>query len=187
MKEMFRRQNSGKPLNNKQLRVVHESDALSDSVYTLATHPFMKKLMTKAQHKNGTDRDLIIQTLMLIETNQDQEFISFRGKDIDIFVMDYSNNMNNEKIELLKNAMDKFNDAYDQIKIPVTSIPMILYSGYRVVKDKKSFSKLIDIVNEFLNSYDQNDEYRKYVSSGTSSSANVRGRFDYWRNELKAI
>ena len=185
VREMFRRQNAGKPLNGKQLRVVHESDEFSEAIYSLASHPFMNKLMTKSQRKNGTDRDLIIQTLMLIETNQDNEFISFRSKDIDVFVLDHSDNIISEKFETLITAMDKFDEAFEEIKIPVTSIPMILYSGYRITKDKKSFSKLVDIVNEFLNDYDNNEEYKQFVQSGTSGSENVRGRLDWWRNKIR--
>lgn len=185
VREMFRRQNSGKPLNGRQLRIVHESDTFSAAVYTLATHPFMDKLMTKAQRKNGTDRDVIIQALMLIETNQENEFVSFRTKDIDAFVLDYSDSIAADKIEVLTNAMNKFDEAFEEIKIPVTSIPMILYSGYRIQKDKKSFSKLVELINEFLNGYDGNEEYKQFVQSGTSSSENVRGRFDWWRNVIK--
>ena len=185
VREMFRRQNAGKPLNGKQLRVVHESDEFSEAIYSLASHPFMNKLMTKSQRKNGTDRDLIIQTLMLIETNQDNEFISFRSKDIDVFVLDHSDNIISEKFETLITAMDKFDEAFEKIKIPVTSVPMILYSGYRITKDKKSFSKLVDIVNEFLNDYDNNEEYKQFVQSGTSGSENVRGRLDWWRNKIR--
>jgi len=185
VREMFRRQNAGKPLNGKQLRIVKESEAFSDAVYSLATHPFMDKLMTKTQRKNGTDRDMIIQALMLIETNQENEFVSFRTKDIDAFVLDHSDSIAVDKIETLINAMNKFNEAFEEIKIPVTSIPMVLYSGYRIQKDKKSFSKLIDIINEFLNGYDTNEEYKQYVRSGTSSAENVRGRFDWWREKIK--
>lgn len=184
VREMFRRQNAGKPLNGKQLRVVHESDAFSDAVYSLATHPFMEKLMTKAQRKNGTDRDIIIQTLMLIKTNQDNDFTSFRTKDVDAFVIDYSE-ASLEKIDILKEAMDKFNSSFKEIKIPVTSIPMVLYSGYRISKDKKSFSRLVELINEFLNGYETNEEYKKFVQAGTSSSENVRGRFEYWKNLIR--
>lgn len=185
VREMFRRQNAGKPLNGKQLRVVHESDEFSEVVYSLATHPFMDKLMTKTQHKNGTDRDLIIQTLMLIETNNEKDFTSFRTKDIDIFVADHSDNIENSKIDMLRAAMDKFDESFEEIKLPVTSVPMALYSGFRIIKDKKSFSKLVDLVNEFLNNYDDNEEYKKYVQSGTSSSENVRGRLNWWREKIK--
>lgn len=187
VKEMFRRQNAGKPLNGKLLRIVNESDAFSDMVYSLATHPLMDKLVTKAQCKNGTDRDLIIQTLMLIESTQEHEFVSFRSKDIDAFVSDYSSSIGTDKFDTLKTAMDKFNDALDEVKIPVTSIPMVLFSGYRIVKDKKSFSKLVDLVNEFLVGYDANEEYKKYVLSGTSGSDNVKGRLEWWRGKIKTI
>ena len=182
--EIFRRQNAGKPLNNKLIRVVHESDELSSTIYSISEHPFMKKIITTAQHKSGTDRDFIIQTLMLICTNQENDFTSFRAKDIDEFVMKYADE-NIDKLVTLETALDKFNESFDEIKIPVTTIPQVLYTGYRVVKDKKSFSKLVDIINEFLNNYDTNEEYKRYVQSGTSSQENVRGRFDYWRNLIK--
>ncbi len=185
VREMFRRQNAGKPLNSKQLRIVHESDAFSDAVYSLATHPFMDKLMTKAQRKNGTDRDIIIQAIMLIETNQENEFVSFRTKDIDAFVSDHSDSIATDKIEVLTNAMNKFDEAFKEIKIPVTSIPTVLYSGYRILKDKKSFSKLVELVNEFLAGYDENEEYKQYVQSSTSSTENVRVRLDWWKEKIK--
>lgn len=186
VKEMFRRQNSSKPLSGKLLRIVHESDLFSDAVYSLANHPFMKKLMTSSQHKNGTDRDLIIQTFMLISTNQENDFTSFRTKDIDAFVQDYADE-NLSKVNTLKEALDKFDDAFEEVKIPVTSISVILYSGYRVIKDKKSFSKLVEIINDFLSGYESNEEYKQYVMNGTSNSENVRGRFDYWRNKIKTL
>ena len=184
VREMFRRQNAGKPLNAKQLRIVHESDEFSDIIYSLSSHPFMDKLMTKVQRKNGTDRDIIIQTFMLICTNQDRDFVSFRTKDIDKFVKDYSDE-SLEKVSVLEEAMNRFNEAFEEIKIPVTSIPMVLYSGYRITKDKKSFSKLVDLVNEFLNGYETNEEYKQFVQSGTSSAENVRGRFDWWRQRIR--
>lgn len=185
VREMFRRQNAGKVLNPRQLRVVYESDEFSEIVYSLANHPFMNKLMTPTQRKNGTDRDIIIQTLMLMETNNEHEFVSFKTKDIDTFVRDYADTISDEKIEILKTAMDKFDEAFDEIKFPITSLAMILYSGYRIQKDKKSFSKLVELVNDFLANYDSNEEYRQYVLNGTGQAQNVRGRLDYWRNLIR--
>lgn len=186
VKEMFRRQNTSKPLNGKLLRIVHESDEFSDVVYSLANHPFMNKLVTPTQRKNGTDRDLIIQTLMLMMTNQDNDFTSFRTKDIDDFVKNHADDSIG-KIDILKEAMDKFDVAFEEMKVPITSQPMILYSGYRVIRDKKSFSKLIDVIKEFLMTYDDNEEYKQYIQSGTSSSSSVRPRFDYWRKIIREL
>lgn len=186
VREMFVRQNAGKPLNNKLMRITKESDAFSKTVLTLANHPFMEKIITKAQRKNGSDRDLIIQTLMLMETNQEQEFISFRTNDIDSFVLDHADAISSDKIDTLKTALDRFDENFtENVKIPVTSIPMILYSGYRVTKDKKSFSKLIELVNDFISNYESNEKYKAFLQSGTSSTDSVRARFDYWRNIVK--
>ncbi|MDE7252469.1 MAG: hypothetical protein K2O32_05935 [Acetatifactor sp.] len=66
-------------------------------------------------------------------------------------------------------------------------VPMVLCFGYRTVKDKKSFSKLVDLVNEFLAGYDANEEYKKYILSGSSGSENVTGRLEYCKNLMRAI
>ena len=113
VKIMFARQNSGKPLNGKLLRVVHESDEFSEMVYSLANHPFMDKIMSKAQRKNGTDRDIIIQAMMLISSNQEKEFTSFRTKDIDAYVSDYADQYL-DRVNVLKGAMDKFNESFEK-------------------------------------------------------------------------
>lgn len=187
VREMFRRQNAGKPLNMKQLRIVNETDDFSEAVYTLAIHPFMDKLMTKAQRKNGTDRDLIIQTFMLIKIKKKDDITSFRTKDINSFIIQNSDKIDEEVINTLIATMDQFNQSFEKVKIPLTSIPMVLYSGYTVVKNKKSFSKFIEIVNEFLNEYDNNEKYKKFVQSATSDGENVRGRFDYWVKLIKNV
>lgn len=185
VREMFRRQNAGKPLNTRQLRVVYESDEFNDLIYSLTEHPFMKKLLSAAQKKNGTDRDLIIQTLMLIETDDETDFTSFRSKDIDVFITDHGDECI-EKADILTEVFDKFDSSFETIKIPVTSIPMILYSGYKVYKNKKSFSKLVELIIQFLDGYNENEEYKQYVQSGTSSSENVKGRFEYWKELIKS-
>lgn len=82
--------------------------------------------------------------------------------------------------------LDKFDEvSIENIKIPATSILMILYSGFRILKDNKPFKNFIELVKEFLENFETNEEYKKYVQSGTSSVENVRGRFDYWRNLIK--
>lgn len=186
IKTMFARQNSGKPLGAKLLRVVHESDEFGDVVYSLAHHPLMDKLMSPIQRKNGTDKDTIVQTFMLIATNQENDFTSFRAKDIDSFVTDYADQYL-DKADILKEAMGRYDESFDDIKIPSTSLPQILYAGYRVIKDKKSFSRLADKVADFVANYDSNEEYKQFVQSGTGSKENVNGRFQYWRGIVKTL
>jgi len=52
IREMFRRQNAGKPLNARLIRVVYESDEFSDVIYDLSNHPFMYKITTPTQRRN---------------------------------------------------------------------------------------------------------------------------------------
>lgn len=35
--------------------------------------------------------------------------------------------------------------------------------------------------------YENNEEYKQFTGSGTSSSQMVRGRFDWWRTQIKTI
>ena len=186
VREMFRRQNSVKSLNGKQLRITKQSDEFSTLVFGLANQPFMAKLMTKAQRKNGTDRDIIIQTFMLIQTNQNEDYTSFRSKDIDSFVTDHSDSIPEDKVNCLREVMDKFNAAFEsKLKMPVTSIPMMLYCGYKVHREKGGFGKLVETIKVFLNNYDTNEEYKSYAQSDTSGSDSVKTRLNYWKNLIK--
>lgn len=84
---------------------------------------------------------------------------------MDIFVADYSDSITRDNVDMLESALDKFNEAFESIKVPITSVSFILYSGYRITKDKKSFSKLVDLINDFLTGYDSNEEYKQFVQS----------------------
>lgn len=188
VREIFRRQNAGKPLSARHLRVVNESDVFNSEIGNLVDHAFMDKVLSPTMHKNGSDRDIIIQTLMLICTNQENDYTSFRSNDINAFVTDHGDE-SIEKITTLTEALDRLNESFTEetLKIPSTSLPMILYSAYRITKDKKSFSRLVEEIRTFLNGYDSNDYYKQFLQSGTSNQENVRGRFDYWREIVKRI
>lgn len=72
---------------------------------------------------------------MLIQTNQNEDYTSFRSKDIDTFVADHSDSIPEDRVNSLRETMDKFNVAFEsELKVPVTSIPMILFAGYRITK-----------------------------------------------------
>ena len=75
----------------------------------------------------------------------------------------------------------------DDVKIPKTSISVICYSGYRVIKDKKSFTKFEELVKKFLADYDNNEEYKSFVQQGTSSNESVKSRLNYWRNIVRTM
>ena len=160
IREMYRRQNNGKSLSNTQKRTAIESDELSGIVFTLADHPFFKKVLSKTQLKRDLQRDIVREVLMLTETNNENDYASFKARDIDNFVIWYADNINREKIELVRQSLDKLNESFDELKVNNLSVPMIIFAGYRVLKDKKSFSKLVDAIRNFVDTYESNEEYK---------------------------
>ena len=189
IREMFRRQNAGVKLNSRQLRVCEECDEFSKAILSLAHHPFMNKIMSKAQRKNASDKDIIRQTLMLIMTNKDNDFTSFEEKDMNAFVRDQWEEAL-KKVDTFTVALNQLDKNFDELKTKQLNIPMILFVSYRCTKDNKSFSKLVVLIKQFLEDYnDPNklEDYKKYCQSSTTSSENVRGRLDYWRGVIREL
>lgn len=187
IREMFRRQNAGKALNNTQLRTVVESDEMSDLIFEITSHPFFKKVLTDAQRRKDLEKDILVETLMLMETNAENDYTSFKSKNINDFIVMYQENINYNRIEILKSALNKLDESFDEIKVKQLSVPMIIWGMYRIIKDKKSTSKYVDWLVEFINTYDSNEEYLQYCASGTNSSVAVRGRLDYFRNAIRNL
>ncbi len=46
---------------------------------------------------------------------------------------------------------------------------------------------MVDKITEFLNTYDDNEEYKFFVQSGTTSQENVDGRFQYWKSIVNEL
>lgn len=190
VKEIFKRQNAGKSLNNTQLRTVVMSDEMSDIIYSISSHNFFNKILTDAQKRKDLERDIVIETLMLIETSTENDYACFANKNINDFIQMYQKNINKDKIEILIHALDKLDESFDEVSIKQLNIPMILFVSYRCIKDKKSFAKLVETIENFISDYnDENklQDYKQYCSNGTSSSENVRGRFEYWRGVIKTL
>ena len=182
IREMFKRQNGGKPLSNTQKRKALESDEVGEIIFDLANHPFFEKVLTAAQIKKDLANDIIRQTLMLINTTEEHDFTSFRAKDIDAFAEWYNKNLNKTDIDILKSALSFLDEKFEELSIKSTSLPMMLYCAYDCVKNQKDFDKFADIIVEFTNNYGTNTEYVQYCTSGTTSPTSVQGRFNYWKN-----
>lgn len=190
VREMFRRQNAGKALNSTQLRTAIESDEMADIIFSITSHPLFDKLLTKAQRKRDLDKDIARETLMLVETDDNNDYTSFKSRSINEFIKAYQSDITEEKLEkvdCIRVAMDKLDNGFEMLKVNTLTIPMMLYAGYMTQKEGKDFNQLIDRILDFVNSYDTNEEYKQFCQSGTSSSEKVRGRLDYWRRILAEI
>ena len=188
IRTMFSRLNGGKPLNSVERLTPEMSDELSDVVNDIMKHPFMLKALTPAQLKSSVDLSIAIEILMLSEISNEYDFGSFSKTDKEKFIQYYNDRINTEKVELIKQALDKLNEAFDEnVKIPKTSISFVIYTYYRCFKDKKSTSKLTEFVKKFINEYDSNEEYKVSLQDGTSSSESVKARLSYWRNIIREL
>lgn len=188
IREMFRRQNNGKPLSNTQKRTAIESDPVSEIIFSLADHQFFEKIMSPAQIRKDVNRDMIRETLMLINTNEYQDFTSFKTKDINDFITWYDQNIIQADVDLLRGALDKLDESIEELKIKPTSIPMMLYAAYQCVKENKDFATFALMVSDFSNNYDSNEKYAAiFAGGGTASSESVNKRFQYWKNLVNKI
>lgn len=188
VREMFSRLNSGKNLNTIQKMTPIMSDALCDAVFDITSHPFFEKVMTEAQLKSSVDQSVVLEILMLSEMSTDYDLVSFGRKDKERFIEYYNDKVNTEKIDLIKQGLDKLDGAFDEnIKIPKTSLSFICYVLFKTIKYKKSVSKAIEIIKDFLDTYDSNEEYKSFIVQGTSSSESVKSRLSYWKEIVKKI
>lgn len=188
VREMFRRLNSGKPLNTSQKLTPDMSDEFSDTIFDIISLPFFEKRLTSAQLKSSVDQSIALETLMLCYTDDENNFTSFRGKDKENFIQIYNDQIKSDKIEIIKTAINKLDESLeDDVKIPKTSISVICYASYRVCEENKSFENFAIKVSEFLVGYDDNSEYKEKLMNGTNSSESVRFRFEYWNNIIEQL
>lgn len=188
VREMFSRLNSGKPLNTTQKMTPNMSDYMSDAIFAISSHPFFEKVLTPAQFKSSVDQATALEILMLCATTEDYEINSFSRKDKEKFI-EYSNYKDlNDKVELIKQALNKLDENFDEdVKIQKTSLSFIVFAVCRVIKEKKGMTKAMDAIKDFLANYDTNEEYKGYITQGTSANTSVVQRLEYWRNIVKSL
>lgn len=188
VREMFSRLNSGKPLNTTQKMTPNMSDYMSDAIFDIVSHPFFEKVLTPAQFKSSVDQAIALEILMLCATTEDYEINSFSRKDKEKFI-EYSNYKEmTDKVDLIKQALNKLDENFDEdVKIPKTSLSFIIFAVCRVIKEKKGMTKAMDAIKDFLANYDTNEEYKGYITQGTSANSSVIQRLEYWRNIIKSL
>ncbi len=185
VREMFARQNSGKPLSNTNKRSVLETEKVSEAINSLASHPFFTKIVTKTQSKSDLEKDIIRQVLMIVS---DYEILSFRSNDINKFVIWLNDNLDEALIKQMADSLDKLDAAFtDFVKIKKLVAPLMIYGMYKTIKAKKSTQKYIEWLKKFLSEYDKNTEFLKYCESATASADMVKGRIDYFENAVNKL
>lgn len=194
--DIFDRINMGHPLANGHKRSTIQSDETRDIIYSLASHPFFEKVLTKAQYKKNLDRDTVIQILMLCEMSNDYDFGSFRNDDMNKFIVYYNDLISNEetkdktlaKVDIIQKALDKLDEEFtESVKIKNTSLALCVYGLYCNIKNSKSTTKYMAWLHNFIETYETNEAYLVYCSKGTASAENVKGRLQYFKDALKTM
>lgn len=188
VREMFSRLNSGKPLNTTQKMTPNMSDYMSDAIVDIVSHPFFEKVLTPTQFKSSVDHTTALEVLMLCATTEGYEIASFSRKDKEKFIEQHNYDQQDEKVALIKQALDKLDENFDDdVKIPKTSLSFIIFAVCRVIKEKKGMAKAMDAIKDFLANYDSNEEYKGYITQGTSGSESINNRLQFWRNIVKSL
>ena len=187
IRELFSRLNGGKPLNSAQQFTPLYSDELGDIIADLTNLPFFEARLSPAQLRSSVDQSVVLETLMLCEASRDYDFVSFSKKSKMTFIEYYNDKINLDKINLIKESIIKLDDILPDTKITKTTLPFLCYASYRALKDKRGYDKFAAKVNEFLDGYETNEEYKASLSNGTSSSESVKFRFEYWRKIMHSL
>lgn len=58
---------------------------------------------------------------------------------------------------------------------------------YRIIKDKKGTQKYLDWMKNFIDTYNTNEQYLVFCSSGTANAENVKGRLQYFRDAIRVM
>lgn len=185
VKELFDRINNGKPLNSIQKMTALMSSSMMDGISALVGSSFFEKVLTEKQFKDSTNLDVIIEALMMIENGKAFELTSFTSGQKKKFIRYYSKNVQLDRLDKISEALSRLDKHFEEkISVPKLVIPLTIYGMYRMIRDKKSFEKYFNWLDDFLANYKNNEEFLQYCNSGTTSAAKVQGRFQYFKSAM---
>lgn len=194
--DIFSRINLGRPLNNSQRRSTVENVEVRNIINSITSHAFFEKMLTPAQKRSAVEKDIVRQTLMLIEKSDKYDFGSFKNADINKFLQYYNKKVSNpenkaeieQKLENINKALDRLDQEFNEdTKINRLTLPFAIYGMYRMYKDSKSTGKYVEWLRNFLNTWGTDEEYMKYCQGGTANAENVNGRLQYFRAAIRTI
>lgn len=58
---------------------------------------------------------------------------------------------------------------------------MIIAAAVKVLTENKDFNTFVGKIQEFIDTYDTNEEYKAHCGAGTGNRENVEARWNYWK------
>lgn len=198
-REIFERQNSGKPLTKAQMNSVKLSgetytvlkdivDSAGLDIYGIASNKAIDnawhRLLSKTVFRNGEERNIVIATMMLIDNNYNVNF-ELGNEEIQAFI-DKFNSKTFEDKETLKSKILKAADymnwyLYTGGKISnlkKVSVPMLIAGMSYAIDNNKNIDKYVENVRDYFAAYKSHVEYQELVKASSNKEDNVRDRME---------
>lgn len=172
-REIFRRINGGKPLTKSQKNTSIISYELAAKIQDILNRPskegfegFWEKAITKSLIKNGQDRDMVLETMMLLHLDEDS--LSFENESIQKFISNLEEHVSakekNDLFERLEKASDVLSDVLgeDARYINKLTIPVLVAGYCKVIKNKKKEEKeaYLENIKAFIEYVKLSKKYR---------------------------
>ena len=198
-REIFERQNSGKPLTKAQMNSVKLSgetytvlkdivDSAGLDIYGIASNKAIDnawhRLLSKTVFRNGEERNIVIATMMLIDNNYNVNF-ELGNEEIQAFI-DKFNSKTFEDKETLKSKILKAADymnwyLYTGGKISnlkKVSVPMLIAGMSYAIDNNKNIDKYVEKVRKYFADYKNHVDYQELVKASSNKKDNVRARME---------
>ena len=189
VREMFKRLNGGTSISKSQKSITELSDELLGKLNSILSHDFWSKTaLTTGQIKKDEDRDVLLETLMLMS---EYDIQGFKSEHIYYGFVPYLDTIDSDALfTRINTSITKLDEIIAEKKksLKKLSVPFVIYSMDKVLKNKSSITKYSEWLNKFLDEYDTNEEYRKLVNtSGTASKESVLARKEYFKKIVNSL
>ena len=198
-REIFERQNSGKPLTKAQMNSVKLSgetytvlkdivDSAGLRIYGIVSNKARDnawhRLLSKTVFRNGEERNIVIATMMLIDNNYNVDF-GLGNEEIQAFIDKFNSKTFEDKgalkTKILK-AADYMNCyLYTGGKISnlkKVSVPMLIAGMSYAIDNNKNIDKYVENVRDYFAKYKSHVEYQELVKASSNKEDNVRDRME---------
>lgn len=188
LNDFYSRINSGKALNSTQKLLPLMSDKMLTAIKDLTDNDFFGKALTKKQLINSTDVSTVLEAMMLCEFGDNFEINSFRNNDKIKYIDYFSNHFNEDMTKTLTEALEWLDMHFEKkVKIAKTALSLIVYGTYEVIKEGKDLDAYFTWLDNFIKTYQDNEEFLQYCKQGTTNSANVVGRLNYFNAAIETF
>ena len=188
LNDFYTRINSGIALNAIQKLLPIMSVDLLNDIQELTDNPFFEKVLTKRQLITSTDVSTILEVLMLMEFSPECPFDSLRNTDKIKYITNANENINEENVIAIAEALDKLNEHYiKRVKVTKTLLSLMIFGVCKVQKEQRDLAKYFEWLDNFLATYKEDEEFMQFCKQGTANSANVHGRLERFNQAIQEM